>query len=61
MTYGDFFRSMSDEQICDYLMGFCFPCDEKIGKPPYCDGKSNCKPCIMAALKEEVPHETNPL
>ena len=55
MTNADWIRSMSDEELCWFLMNDgTFPCDVRIGKPPFCDaGKSKCEECISDWLKEE--------
>lgn len=56
MTNADWIRSMSNEELCWFLMNdSAFPCDVRIGKPPFCDlGKSECEECIRDWLKKEA-------
>lgn len=52
MTNADRIRAMTDEELRELFMGDTV-CEERICKPPYCDGREDCYDCILDWLKQE--------
>lgn len=53
MTNAERIRSMTDEELAYGLMNDFSICDSRSGKRPFCDVKSDCRPCIVDWLKSK--------
>lgn len=59
MTNGEMIRAMKNDGLAEFLMAYpCQICDERTGKPLFCDDKYQCRECINDWLNEDSEKRT---